>query len=127
MEQPDSTIVHWKSLVEKARRGGWNDRHSGYDPILYTRSGIDSKALYRRIFQVPFLVALFGEDDEPTGLYDKEINEVNLPRYWKVSQEAHGMMMRQEHESVLAFLDSVPTEWERGLRTPEIPPEEAQE
>lgn len=127
MDSPDSTITHWKSLAEKARRGGWGDDHALYDPILYTRSGIGAKALYRRIFQVPFLVALYGEKQEPTGLYDKELNEVTLPRYWKVSQEAHALMMRQDHDSVLAFLDSVPTEWERGLPTREIPPEEAPE
>jgi hypothetical protein len=113
MDSGDSTIHHWKSLVEKARRGGWDDRHSGYDPILFTRAGIDSKALYRRIFQVPFLVALYGEEDTETGTYDKELNEVRLPRFWAISRNVHTMMMEQDHESVIAYLDSQETVWER--------------
>lgn len=122
---------HWENLVRKAERGfshfRWKDFHILFDPIFYGRHGVDKKGYYRRIFQVPFLVALFGDDPVPTGLYDKDLNPVVLPRYQAVAREVVDMIMAQDEESVLAFLDSQPTvyEVENGIRPDEKPEESA--
>lgn len=120
-----SNEQHWENLILKAERAGWNDFHLLFDPIFYTRHGIAQKGFYRRIFQVPFLVALFGDDVVETGEYDKELNPIVLPRYHFIARQATDMIMRQEPESVLAFLDSVPTQIELDARSQVLPKTDA--
>lgn len=105
----------------KAERVGWKDFHLLFDPIFYTRHGIAQKGFYRRIFQVPLLVALYGDNMVETGEYDKDLNPVTLPRYHSIARQALDMMMRQKPQSVLAFLDSVPTQSELDARSQALP------
>ena len=108
-----SNETHWKNLCEKAKRGGWNDTHKFFDPVFITTQGIGHKGLYRRIFQVPFLIALYGDEEVETGLYDSDLMPCTLPRYWHISSVVHDMLMQQNNESVLAYMDSVPTNDDR--------------
>ena len=116
-----SNEQHWENIILKAERAGWKDFHLLFDPIFYTRHGIAQKGFYRRIFQVPLLVALYGDDMVETGEYDKELNPVVLPRYHAIARQAVDMMMRQEPESVLAFLDAIPTQNELDARSQVLP------
>ena len=118
---PTSNEQHWENIILKAERAGWKDFHLLFDPIFYTRHGIAQKGFYRRIFQVPLLVALYGDDMVETGEYDKDLNPVVLPRYHVIARQAVDMMMRQEPESVLAFLDAIPTQNELDARSQALP------
>lgn len=113
-----SNKEHLANLIRDAKANGWIDDNATYDPRFdvknnyYDLNESDKKWYYRRIFQVPFLKARYGGKMMSTGIYDKNGKEILLPRWWYVSRKVHDMIMEQNDESVLAYMDREPTEKE---------------
>lgn len=105
-----SNIQHWNSLIDKARRSGWEDAWEYFSPVGYGLRSVDRKDWYIRVMNPTFLRALFGERLTSSGYVDDMgMGEpYMLPAYHVVGLEVADMMMRQDHESVLAWLDSLP-------------------
>lgn len=114
MHDQVSNFQHWESLYKKALKSGWQDWHRFYDPIYVGRRGLDAKGWVRRVFQVPFLLAIFGKKPVETGMFDAAGKPIFWPRYKVIAHQALDMMLEQDPDSVLAFLDSQAPLWENG-------------
>lgn len=104
----------WNTLMDKAARAGWSDWQSAYDPVYVNRHFFWQKSHLRILFRTPLLKYLFGEESTSTGTYNENLEEIFLPRYQVIAHKALDIMLA--HEPVLAYLNSLETQFERDAK-----------